>query len=141
MASWILEKRVLGAVICSFLLLAMGTHANALGVAPTMPRLEEYREYQNKDLEIAEKYLQTEANIQYFANLDLEEAEEELRPVILAARNRIVSRYSWVADGISGRIIDVEGNVKRELPRFSELFPEGWEEPVCPVIVDISYYQ
>lgn len=103
--------------------------------------LEKYLQFQEKDREIEEKYLHTEANIQYFANLNFDEAEDELRPVILAARNRIVSRYSWVADGVSGRILDVEGNIKTELPRFSEVFPEDWEEPMCPVVVDISYYQ
>lgn len=49
---------------------------------------------------------------------------------ILAAREEIIYSQSWVADGLSGRILDCNGNVKRSLPQFSELFPEDWDLPV-----------
>lgn len=84
--------------------------------------------------------LNTEEDIQHYAYLDLEEAEESIRPVILQARNIIVHRQSWVADGVSGRIMRSDGSVKQELPEFHDLFPLDWEIPVTPVEVDLSYY-
>lgn len=53
----------------------------------------------------------------------------------------IIYRYSWVADGLNGQILDKNGNIKRKVPEFSELFPEDWELPVSPAKdVDLSYY-
>lgn len=140
---------VLISMTCIIAATLLGTQAYALQITgedfaseeTSEERQKEYLLYQEDDKKIETKYLQTEANIQHYAYLNFEKASEELKPVILAARNRIICRYSWVADGISGRILDKNGNLKEELPQFSELFPEDWEEPVCPVVVDLSYYK
>jgi len=90
---------------------------------------------------IREQYLGSEEDIQYYAYLNLSTAAEELKPIVLAARNIIIYRYSWVADGLNGQILDKNGNIKRKVPEFSELFPEDWELPVSPAKdVDLSYY-
>lgn len=75
--------------------------------------------------------LQCEEDIQYYAYLDLETAGDDLKPIILAARNQIIFRYSWVADGLSGRVYSSDGTLIEEQPHFSELFPEDWDPPVC----------
>lgn len=112
---------------------------------PSQEELEAQRyeaeRYQEEDAQIAAQYFHCEDDIQYYAYLDYETAEEALQPVILAARNRIIYRYSWVADGTSGRILGKDGNVKQELPQFSDIFPEDWDLPTHPAsAVDLSYY-
>lgn len=90
---------------------------------------------------LIEKLLSEESDIQFYAYQDLENVEPSLKPVVLAARNIIVHRYSWVADGIYGCILDTNGDMEEELPQFHELFPDDWDEPVYPVEeVDLSYY-
>ena len=54
-------------------------------------------------IDVGELLLSEEA-IQHYAYLDLDTADEELKPVILEARSRIIYRYAWVADGITGYI-------------------------------------
>ncbi len=65
----------------------------------------------------------------FYAYMDLDQAQEELKPVILEARRRIIFDSSWVSDEINGRILDEDGNVIEEVPHFSEVFPEDWELP------------
>lgn len=145
----VLKKRVIGTGLVLILLF----------FAVAMPEVKAFAAESVKDAPAAEKtgaevlpqseesaarieeLLQSEEDIQYYAYLNLEAAEESLKPVILAARNKIIFRYSWVADGVSGRIYGKDGNIKEELPQFSELFPADWNEPVFPVQkVDLSYY-
>lgn len=92
-----------------------------------------------EDARIASQYFHSEEDIQYYAYLDYASAEEELKPVILAARDRIIYRYSWVANGLSGDIIHVDGS-RDPLPEFSDLFPADWQEPVgVPCGLDKEY--
>jgi len=51
------------------------------------------------------------------------------RTQILEARKAIIFSRSWVADGLSGCILDANGNIKEILPQFSEVFPADWELP------------
>lgn len=62
------------------------------------------------------------------AHLDIDTADEETKEAILAARNEIIFSREWVADGYSMEVVDSEGNIKRTIPKFSELFP-GWDLP------------
>ena len=68
---------------------------------------------------------------EFYAYMDLEQAEESIKPMILAARNKIIfqSNDGWVADGMNAYVEDADGNVVEELPQFSDLFPEDWENP------------
>lgn len=84
--------------------------------------------------------LQNEDAIQYYAYLDLSTAEESLQPVILEARNRIIFRCSWVADGIEGFVFDENGKIVEKVPQFSDLFPSDWDEPIVSTEVDLAYY-
>ena len=61
--------------------------------------------------------------------MNLDTASEEMRAQILEAREEIIFNQSWVADGMSGRIRDKDGNIKEELPQFSELFSADWDMP------------
>lgn len=85
--------------------------------------------------------LRDEDDIQYYAYLDLDDADPELVPVIIEARNTIIFRQSWVADGLQGFVCDRYGNLIEGVPRFSELFPEDWSVPILPTRVDLSYYK
>lgn len=126
--------------------------ANADDVVPLNPAPEVSQEEIDKQREIVakcseeesrirEQYLDSEEDIQYYAYLNINTAEEELKPIILVARSTIIYRYSWVADGMNGEVLDKEGNIKSKIPEFSELFPEDWEIPVSPAkYVDLSYY-
>lgn len=67
--------------------------------------------------------------LEYYAYMILADAPEELQPVILEARNRIIHNSSWVADELRGWVCDREGNVIEIVPRFHEVFPEDWEIP------------
>ena len=64
-----------------------------------------------------------------YANMDLETADTYTQELIQSARNAIIYSESWVANGISGRIKDSEGNTIFELPTFSEIFPADWDMP------------
>ena len=63
----------------------------------------------------------------YYAYMILDEAEESLKPIILEARWRIISRESWVDDSINGYIQDEAGNIIEVVPHFHEVFPADWE--------------
>lgn len=92
-------------------------------------------------IQIAEEYFFTDDDIQYYAYLNYDEAEEELKPVILTARLRIIYQHSWVADGIKGRVFNKDGTLEYEVPEFHDLFPADWDEPVHgPTEVDLEYY-
>lgn len=84
--------------------------------------------------------LSSDEAIQYYAYLNLDAAEDDLRPIIIAARNKIIYRHSWVADEVYGEILDQDGDVKEVLPHFSDLFPTDWEVPVESQELDLSYY-
>ena len=65
----------------------------------------------------------------FYAYMNLEQAEESVKPMILAARNKIIFSESWAEDGITAYVKDADGNIVEELPHFSELFPEDWKNP------------
>ena len=75
-----------------------------------------------------ETYFAAES-LEYYAYMILEDAPEELKPVILEARKQIIHNYDWVADDLDGWVLDPEGNVVETLPHFHEIFPEDWEIP------------
>ena len=76
----------------------------------------------------AENKITEQMTTEEIAHLDLASADKETKEAILAARNEIIFSHEWVADGYSMEVVDSEGNVKRTIPKFSELFP-GWDLP------------
>ena len=71
--------------------------------------------------------MQIDNNLAY---LDLNEATPSMQKKILKAREQIIYNTNWVADGYSGAVIDMDtGEVKEEIPHFSEVFPD-WDVPV-----------
>lgn len=69
-----------------------------------------------------------------YAYLDPDTASPELQEKILDARNAIIFSQGWVADGHTGYIQDVRtGEILRELPTFSELFPD-WDMPTADTV-------
>lgn len=77
--------------------------------------------------------IQAENNIAYF---DLEEASPDMQREILKAREQIIYNTSWVADGYSGAVIDMDtGEVKEEIPHFSDVFPD-WDAPIGEITVN-----
>ena len=77
-------------------------------------------------MEEIEAYLNAHGE-EHYAYMDLDQAEEALKPVILEARWRIISRASWVADDINGYIADEAGNIIEIVPHFHDIFPADWE--------------
>lgn len=143
--------KVLGAVgiVCLFILPSAAEKGVGMPVAQvtevSLEEIERQREfvtqYNEEEAKIKEQYLVSEEDIQYYAYLDIDTADEELKPIILAARNMIIHRYSWVAEGMNGKILGKDGNIKEDVPEFSEIFPESWEMPVAMAKdVDLSYY-
>ena len=90
--------------------------------------------------QIIQDFLKTEDDIQYYAYLDIKTVAPDVVPVIIEARNKIISRQSWVADSVQGFVYDENGNLIEKVPQFSELFPEGWSVPILSTEVDLSYY-
>lgn len=109
-------------------------------VSSTSSTQSTQKSFSSENDRLVQKLLQSEDDIQYYAYLNLEESDASLHPVILEARNRIIFRQSWVADGLSGLIQDSEGNVINEVPQFSDLFPADWAPPIMSTDVDLSYY-
>lgn len=64
------------------------------------------------------------------AYMDISNVDKEAEDEILEARKIIIMNESWVADGLDGWVLDADGNIKEEVPHFSEVFPEDWEVPV-----------
>ena len=83
----------------------------------------------NRENELVARLLKTEEDIQYYAYLDMESADKDIRPENLEARNIIIHRQGWVTEG-RAEIIGSDGKVVRELPYFYDLFPEDWDIPV-----------
>lgn len=79
-------------------------------------------------MEEIEAYFETES-IEYYAYLDMETADQELRQVIREAQCRIIFSTSWVADETNGWVLDENGNVIEVLPHFSQVFPADWATP------------
>lgn len=64
------------------------------------------------------------------AYLDVDTASPEMQEKILEARKEIIYNTEWVADGHIGYIQNMEtGEIIREVPKFSEVFP-GWDIPI-----------
>lgn len=64
-----------------------------------------------------------------YANLDPNTAPKEKQGKIRDAREEIIFNNSWVADGLTGSIIDeITGQEIESIPQFSDLFP-GWDMP------------
>lgn len=143
------------ALICSALLLTAAAKnsverasSDSLESVPIDPGEEMDPEVQEslaqmeiEQREAAEKYIHSEEDIQYYAYLDLDSADEALKPVILAARKQIIYRHTWVADGLSGWILDANGNKKSRVPEFSEIFPADWEPPIGDLVMDESKFE
>ncbi len=73
-------------------------------------------------------------NAAQYAYLDYEATSTVMKEKIMEARLEIIYSTDWVADGYTGYIQNVEtGEVIRELPSFSEVFPSDWEIPVQDV--------
>lgn len=66
---------------------------------------------------------------QQYAYMDLEAASPEMKEKILEARKEIIYSQSWVADGYTMTVEDGETGEIRNIPTFSELFPD-WEIPI-----------
>lgn len=69
------------------------------------------------------------SGLDYYAYMDISAAPDELVPVILEARSRIISQTSWVADELEGWVEDCDGNIIEIVPKFHEIFPQDWEIP------------
>ena len=84
-------------------------------------------------LEWGTSQLHSEDDIQYYAYLNLDTASPSDQIIILAARNQLIYRQSWSANGASGRILRPDGTLEQELPQFYSLFPLDWDPPIIPV--------
>lgn len=69
------------------------------------------------------------AKFEAIAYQDLNEADPEMKKQILEARETIIFSRGWVANGATGRVLDANGNVIKELPQFEDIFPSDWEVP------------
>lgn len=80
-----------------------------------------------------------ENNISSIAYANLSNVKDSaLKAEILEARSEIIFSTSWVADGITGYIIDPDGN-KTEVPQFSEVFPADWDIPMMSRPIETSH--
>jgi len=70
------------------------------------------------------------------AYMSTEGVSAQVKEQIVEARMEIICSKSWVADGVTGRVLDEDGNVLEVLPHFSEIFPADWEKPNFGVQAD-----
>lgn len=104
------------AVVLVIALSAFALHFS-VGAAPTAP------DYSMEEIDA----ILAERGEDYYAYMILEESNEALHPIILEARWRIISRESWVDDGLNGHIEDENGNIIEIVPHFHDIFPADWE--------------
>lgn len=87
---------------------------------------------QNIPIEQIEQLI-LENGADFYAYMDLDRVDENMKAVILKAREKIIfSSTGWVADGTEGYVLDEKGNIIEVLPEFHDIFPEDWEYPVYP---------
>lgn len=72
------------------------------------------------------------AKLEAIAYQDINTADAEMKEQILEAREAIIFSEGWVANGATGRVLDADGNVVEELPKFEDIFPSDWEVPTLP---------
>lgn len=73
----------------------------------------------------------SQEKIDAYAYMDYSSASDDVKPTILATRNKIIFSNNWVADDVSGSIVAPDGT-RQELPKFHDLFPPDWEIPIMP---------
>lgn len=78
--------------------------------------------------ETAEERALTQAR--EIAYMDVSSVDAEMKSEILEAREQVILSESWVADGVSGCILDKNGNVKEVLSEFHDIFPDDWAMPL-----------
>lgn len=93
-------------MICLLVAVRMTTFANAESIEEVSfvdaDDVVDEKNVERGDSGIIEDMLKEEEDIQYYAYLTLDDADPSLAPVIIEARNRIIFRQSWVADGLKG---------------------------------------
>lgn len=93
-------------MICLLVAVRMTTFANAESIEEVSfvdaDDVVDEKNVERRDSGIIEDMLKEEEDIQYYAYLTLDDADPSLAPVIIEARNRIIFRQSWVADGLKG---------------------------------------
>lgn len=70
--------------------------------------------------EVAEEWGLSQAKA--IANMDVSNADAEMQATILEAREQVILSESWVAEGVSGRILDKGGKVVEILQSFMNCF-------------------
>lgn len=73
--------------------------------------------------------VENRVSYEYYAYMNLDEANAETQKIILQARNAIIFSETWTADGIKGRIVNPDGSYT-EVPEFHDIFPKDWDIPV-----------
>lgn len=95
-------------MICLLVAVRMTTFANAESIEEVSfvdaDDVVDEKNVERGDSGIIEDMLKEEEDIQYYAYLTLDDADPSLAPVIIEARNRIIFRQSWVADGLKGYV-------------------------------------
>lgn len=104
-------KRIVSVLLVCMMLVAM----TCIGVSAT-----------SKDVTHDETAVQL--TTEEIAYMDISSADDAMKDSILAARKEIIFSKEWVADEYTMCVMDAEGNVKRNIPKFSEIFPD-WELP------------
>ncbi len=72
-----------------------------------------------------------------YAYMDLESATPEEAEKITEARRKIIFNESWIADGFTGYIVNMQTGEKTPVPSFSELFPD-WDISIASVSYDLT---
>lgn len=78
----------------------------------------------------------TQAEKRYYAYLNQDKAVQSLKDKIITARNELIYRQDWAADGYTVYCVDPTTGESELLPAFSDLFP-GWDLPVEPISNEI----
>lgn len=93
--------------------------------------IEQKTSVKHDDLEIAQVEILPQER-EYYAYMNLETADESLKPYILEARRQIIySGNGWVADDADAWVVGMDGTMVEELPHFSDLYPSDWYMPAA----------
>lgn len=97
------------------------THAAISDQSQPVPSAEPYQ------VEECDYEFSSSEELRHYAYMDLESAPDDIKPIIRKAREKIIRNTSYAADDVDCYVVDSEGNIIKELPHFSEIFPSDWE--------------
>jgi len=89
--------------------------------------------------EIFAQQITENESLEYYAYMNLEEADAEIQEKILKAREEIILSMTWASPEVAEGYFTVDGSVFERIPQFYDLFPYDWDIPKAALSYKFSF--